>query len=286
MVSRRDALRLPLCVLPWVGLTGSLGGPLTAWAQTRSTAGRSRQRVVGVAVDPGTQRHLYTEVHEQVLSADGSVLTGTTTYHASSGQEIGRKTLDYRQNRTVPVFRMEMPGPGYAEGIRQVKGSVEVFKDDKGRTRSKTLPLDDGLVAADSGFNQLLIDQWPALQRGDALSFQLIVAGQTDAYRFQARKVGEGSFEGERTLRLRVAPDSMLRWLVDPIDLVYGTAPPRLLEYRGVSNVIDPATGEVYRRVRVHYPSQLPPEALAALSTLGHNGAPAAGPSSTRHTER
>ena len=261
MVSRRDALVWPL-----------VGWASTSLAQTRAGTPRpSRQRVVGVAVDPGTQKFLYTEVHDQVLAADGSVLTGTTTYHASSGQEIGRKTLDYRQNRTIPIFRMEMPGPAYAEGIRQVKGSVDVFKEDRGRTRSKTLSLDDGLVAADSGFNQLLIDHLPTLQRGEPLAFRLIVAGQTDAYRFQATKVGEGSVDGEPTLRLRVAPDSMLRWLVDPIDLVYGTAPPRLLEYRGVSNVIDPASGEVYRRVRVHYPRQLPPEAQAALASSSRN---------------
>lgn len=273
MVSRRVVLTWPL-----------LGWAFSALAQTRTPPPRPpRQRVVGVAVDPGTQRHLYTEVHDQVLAADGSVLTGVTTYHASSGQEIGRKTLDYRQNRTIPIFRMEMPGPAYAEGIRQVKGTVEVFKEDRGQTRNKRLSLDEGLVAADSGFNQLLLDQMAVLQRGEPLAFRLIVAGQTDAYRFQATKLGDGMFEGERTLRLRVAPDSMLRWLVDPIDLVYGTTPPRLLEYRGVSNVIDPASGEVYRRVRVHYPRQLPAEAQAALSALD---LAATAPSSSRNSDR
>ena len=74
-------------------------------------------RVLGYVRDADTQRYLYTEVHEQTLAPDGSVLTGVTTYHDPQGREVARKTLDYRANRTVPLYRLDIPGQRYAEGI-------------------------------------------------------------------------------------------------------------------------------------------------------------------------
>jgi hypothetical protein len=50
-----------------------------------------------------------------------------------------------------------------------------------------------------------------------------------------------------------VEPDSLLRWVVSPIELVYNMEGTRLLQYTGLSNVLDPATGQVYPRVQIQY---------------------------------
>ncbi len=242
---------------------GLVPGGLQAQATPRS------QRVVGVAQELGNGRFLYTEVHEQVLASDGAVVTAVTTYHAADGREFARKTLDYRQNRSVPAFRLDQPLHRYSEGLRLMGDQAEVFKVDQGKEKRSQIQLGGGPVAADSGFNQLLIDAMPRLRQGETVNFRLIVAGQTDQFRFRAKAIGEGRVEDEPALRLKVEPDSMLRWLVDPLELAYGLQPARLLDYRGVSNIINPDTGEVYRKVRVHYPRELPPEARAALKAKG-----------------
>jgi hypothetical protein len=205
-------------------------------------------RVTGQVRDAATQRVLYTEVHEQTLAADLD----------PQGREFGRKVLDFRANRTVPRYRLDLPSQRYAEGIAEVGPEIALFKTDQGQEQRKRLPLSKGKVAADSGFNQLLQDHMGAIKAGQTLAFVLIVPGKTDQYQFRARKQ-----PGDATqLRVAVEPDSMLRWVVSPIELVYNTEGTRLLQYTGLSNVLDPATGQVYPRVQIQYgyaPSSEPP---------------------------
>ncbi len=218
-------------------------------------------RVVGYVRDAATQRYLYTEVHEQNLAPDGSVQTGVTTYFDAQGREIARKTLDYRGNRTVPIYRMDIPAVRYAEGISSNSPQAQVFKRDGDKEERKALPLDDGLVAADAGFNQLLQDQLEAIRKGDTVKFGLIVAGHTNRYGFRARKVDEQKLDGQTVLRVLVEPDSLLRLVVPAIALSYEPRTKRLLSYQGVSNIIDPDTGKVYKQISISYGGTPPADA-------------------------
>lgn len=226
-------------------------------------------RVIGYVRDTATQRYLYTEVHEQNLASDGAVLTGVTTYYDPQGREIARKTLDYRANRTVPVYRMDMPALGYAEGISSNTPQAVLFKRDRDQEARKTLPLGDGLVAADAGFNHLLQDQLPALRKGDTLRFGLIVAGRTDSYRFRASKVDEQAMDGEPAMRILVEPDSLLRVVVPAIALTYSLKDKRLLSYQGTSNILDPSTSQVYKHISIVYGGK--PPADVKLPAEGRN---------------
>jgi hypothetical protein len=219
-------------------------------------------RVTGQVRDAATQRVLYTEVHEQTLAADGSVQSELTTYLDPQGREFGRKVLDFRANRTVPRYRLDLPSQRYAEGISEVGSEIALFKTDQGQEQRKRLPFSKGKVAADSGFNQLLQDHMGAIKAGETVAFLLIVPGKTDQYQFRARKQ-----PGDATrLRVAVEPDSLLRWVVSPIELVYNTEGTRLLQYNGLSNVLDPATGQVYPRVQIHYGYAPSPESPASSS--------------------
>ncbi|NBY52327.1 MAG: hypothetical protein EBQ53_01255 [Betaproteobacteria bacterium] len=221
-------------------------------------------RFYGYATDLDSGKYLYTELHEQQVES-GQVQTATITYFDASGRQVSKKTLDYRQNRTIPLFREEIPDQGYVEGIRAVSaGSLDLLKitREKG-DQSRPLAIPKGVVAADSGFNHLIQDNLPKLLAGETVQFHLVVAGKLDAYHFRAKRVGDASFEGAPAALLRVEPDSLLRLLVDPLDLVYDPVSRRLLEYRGVSNILDPATSKVYKRVRISYSAKPPAEAKA-----------------------
>ncbi|MBI3381162.1 MAG: hypothetical protein HY019_04065 [Aquabacterium sp.] len=218
-------------------------------------------RVIGYVRDTATQRYLYTEVHEQNLAPDGAVQTGVTTYFDAQGREIARKTLDYRSNRTVPIYRMDIPAVRYAEGISSNSPQALVFKRDGDKEERKALPLDDGLVAADAGFNQLLQDQLDTIRKGETVKFGLIVAGHTNRYGFRAKKVDEQRVDGQTVLRVLVEPDSLLRLVVPAIALSYDLKTRRLLSYQGVSNIIDPDTSKVYKLISISYGGVPPADA-------------------------
>lgn len=233
------------------------------WAEAEAA------RVIGYVRDTATRRYLYTEVHEQNLAADGAVQTGVTTYYDAQGREIARKTLDYRTNRTVPVYRMDMPAMRYSEGISSNTPQAQIFKRDGDQEERKSLPLNEGLVAADAGFNQLLQDQLPTIRKGEPVKFTLIVAGHTNSYRFRAKRIDELAEDGRPVMRVLVEPDSMLRMLVPAISLSYDLNSKRLLSYQGVSNIIDPETSKVYRNITISYGGEPAADARLPASSMG-----------------
>ena len=218
-------------------------------------------RLLGFARDAATQRYLYTEVHDNQTTADGALLQGQTLYYDPQGREVARRSLDFRANRTVPVYRLDVPGQGYSEGITSLTPALTVFKSDQGRVERKSITPEGELIAADAGFNNLMLSQFRQIQAGETVRFTLVVAGRTDSFRFRARKVGEDTVNGEAAVRVKVEPDSVLRMLVEPIELVYDAKGSRLLRYTGVSNLLDPATRQVYRKVVITYGGPVPPEA-------------------------
>src|SRR3546814_4984440 len=66
------------------------------------------------------------------------------------------------------------------------------------------------------------------------------------AYHFRARRIADTIFESRPAVRFRVEPDSLLRWFVEPLELTYDPQQHELLEYRGVANIPNPASGKPY----------------------------------------
>ena len=225
------------------------------------------QRFYGYAYDAKSGRYLYTEVYDVHVDA-GRWLSGTTLYVAPDGTAIGERKFSFAQDRYIPIYSLQLAADDYREGITRVDaGSVEAYKasSDKGR-RTATLRRVSPM-AADCGFQAFLIDHLDAIVAGKSVAFTLAVAGQLDNYKFRARKSGEVEFEGKRALRIRIEPDSMLRFLVAPLELTYDPETKRLLEYVGVANVHDPATHKAYT-ARIAFYSKRPDDAPKNLPPL------------------
>lgn len=221
----------------------------------------------GYAYDLDTGKYLYTEVHEPVFEG-GRELSSTIRYYAPDGSLIGEKPLDYRADPYVPLFRLTLPKEGYVEAITGNGATVEMLKiDGKGKPEKRKSIRKEGLMAADSGFHHLLQAKLASIIAGQPLSFRFTVAGQLDSYRFRASKVGDSSFEGKPAVKLLVQADSLLRYLAPDLQLLYDPSTLKLLEYRGVSNMHDPATGKAYM-ARIVYYSAPPPDAPKNLPPL------------------
>lgn len=93
--------------------------------------GAAAARLLGFARDAATQRYLYTEVHDNQTTADGALLQGQTLYYDAQGREVARRSLDFRGNRTVPVYRLDVPAQGYSEGISALTPQLALFKSDR-----------------------------------------------------------------------------------------------------------------------------------------------------------
>lgn len=236
----------------------------TAAAAAATAAGERTLTFRGYAYDLASNRFLYTELHVQQVVGE-RWLGGSIVYLAPDGHELGRKTMDFRQDPFVPVYRLELRARGgYTESITGVSAErIEMAKQGYGAKQAETRSvLRPARVAADSGFHTFLREHFAELLEGGPVNFGFAVAGNLAVYKFRARRLPDTTFEGRPAVRFRVEPDSLLRWVVDPLELTYETGQRRLLEYRGVSNIHDPATGKAYN-ARIIYPSSPPADAPA-----------------------
>lgn len=221
----------------------------------------------GYAYDLKTNRYLYTEVHHQQVEGD-RWLGGTIRYYAPDGTLIGDKTLDFRADPFIPVYRFDMKTDGYYEAITAVDAKhVVMEKRSTAKDKLEQKAVDHVTpMTADSGFHSFLRAHFAELMAGKTVSFTLGVAGNLDAYHFRAKRIGDTTFEGQTAVRFRVEPDSLLRWFVDPLEVTYDPKQEKLLEYRGVANIPNPAGGKPYV-ARIAYYSQ-PPKDVPKLPPL------------------
>ena len=216
----------------------------------------------GYAYDLDSGKFLYTEVHKQAIAGERWV-GGTIDYYAPDGSRIGHKTLDFSADPYVPVYQLDLAtGGGYMEGVKAVTAeTIEMQKKGYGslKVRSATVKR-KGTMVADSGFHSFLRDRFADLVAGKTVEFTFAVSGELDQFKFRARRVADGTFEGKPAVRLRVEPSTWLRLLADPLEVLYDPEQRKLLEYRGISNLHDPRTFEPYN-ARIIYPSKRPADA-------------------------
>ena len=214
----------------------------------------------GYAYDGESGEYLYTERHEQVLK-DGRWQKGSIVYYDTEGEELGRKEMDFSVNPYIPAYTLELAS-GYREGIRDVDGETATLWRRKVDEDEGTEGIDvEEEMAADSGFHSLIYDNLDSILDGETRKFRFAVAGNLDDYSFRVRKIGEATFEGEPAARLKVEAATLLRLIAPSLELIYDPEDGRLLQYRGLSNIHDPATGKPFEDVRIAYYSTPPEDA-------------------------
>ncbi|HUP92539.1 MAG TPA: hypothetical protein VM074_09860 [Solimonas sp.] len=224
-------------------------------------------RFYGYGYDLASNAYIYTEVHAQRI-VDGRWAGGTITFFAPDGSRIGVKTLDFKDDPYVPVYRLDLEQDGYYEAITS-GGDPMMMERRNGRERKleSAAVAKVGSVCADSGFHSFIRDHFKELLGGQTLKLRLAVAGSLDTFRFRMKRIGDTRFGEQPGVRFLVEPDSLLRFVVDPLELTYETSEMKLLEFRGISNVHDPHTGRQYT-ARVAYYAKPPAEAPKSLPPL------------------
>ncbi len=240
---------------------------LLATALPAAAANEEILRFYGYAYDLKTGKYLYTEVHEQHAQGD-RWLGGSMTYFDPQGKKIGYKTLDFSRDSSIPLYHLTLNDSGYEEGVSAISNDkVELFKRQAADKKLETASVDrSAAMAADSGFHAYITNHFAELMAGQTINFKLAVPGNLDAFKFRVKRIEDGSFEGMPAIRLRVEPDSILRYVLDPLELTYEPKTKKLLEYRGIANVHD-AKGKAYV-ARIAYYSKPPADAPKNLPPL------------------
>lgn len=196
-------------------------------------------KVTGTASKPGSDKLLYTE-HHQILRKDGLPLRHRVQYRDPQGELIADKQVDYSRSAAAPAFELRDSRSNYQEGARYNGEQYLLFRTEPGSEQeSKAQDLGPDLVV-DAGFDGFVRQNIASLRQGKTIDFRLGVAGSLRSFDFRAKMTGERQLEGRTLVDIRVEPDSMLRWFVDPLELVYAADPVQLLEYRGRTNIRKP----------------------------------------------
>lgn len=242
-----------------------IAGLWLAAAATAAAAGDTMTlHFRGYAYDLDSGRYLYTEVHEQQV-VEGEWISGSLRFYAPDGTPFGRKTLDFRRDPFLPEYRLDF-GTGYTEALERRDGEIVMLRRRGERVATETVRA-EGLLTADSGLLRVLRRHFAQLEAGETLRFRIVAPSRMGTYRFRARRVEDTLFEGMPAVRIQVEMDSMLNLLAGPLLFTFEPRQRRLLEFRGVTNVQDPATGDAYT-VRTLYPDTPPADAPKNLPPL------------------
>lgn len=243
-----------------------LSGCALLLTSTLAVAATDDHRFYGYAYDLKTNKYLYTELHDQKL--DGwRWLGGTIQYYAPDGSLMASKTLDFSADPFIPVFKLEIPSENYVESITSVtKTDFTMKKVRDGKTETETVAKLPGM-AADSGFHSAIVEHFDELRAGKTLRFKLGVAGELDTFSFVCRKIADLTLDGKPAIKMQIKLDSLLSLLAGPLEIIYSVDDRHLLDYRGISNLHNPKTGEPYN-VHIVYTDKPPADAPKNLPPL------------------
>lgn len=209
----------------------------------------------GLAYDLESGELLYQEFHQQQW-LDGSPQQGEVTYKYPDGRLMASKQIDFRVNTQMPAFRLLDSRDGYEEGSEWLQDELQVFyrlKQDSPLEKTLLEPDSPGVI--DAGFDQFVRERWDELLLGDPLVFYFIAPIEHDSFRFRITKVDDIEFEGRDAVRIKMTLDNVvLRWLLEPIWLVYDAETQRILEYKGITNVNNDEGKNFHARILYQYP--------------------------------
>lgn len=222
---------------------GVAAGLVTVHSWGNAQPAEQSRQFVGKATHAETGKWLYNEEHRQVLR-DGRWWGGTIRYVSPSGELLAEKTLDFSQDRFIPLARTVFKASGIEERITRIDAqSVTMETLREGKTKARQVDRSP-VMAADSGFHAFIQSRLDEIAAGNTLQLAFGVISQHATFKFRIRRTGLRTVGSQQQVLMVAEPDSLLRMLVGPLEMVYDAKTRDLLEYIGLSNLDDPQTGK------------------------------------------
>lgn len=200
----------------------------------------------GDAFDQNTGQKVYSDNHSEFVQ-NGKHISSNIEYKDSTGKVIGRKTISFAKNTTLPDFKLEDLRDGYIEGAEFKDGKYKLYfrKNSSEPLQEKILDV-SGKSVSDGGFDQFVKENWDSLSSGKKLKFRFYAPSQLDSFKFAAEKVKNVDYEGRPSMVVKMEMDNLLlNIFIPPIFITYDLETKRILFYEGISNVNN-AQGKSY----------------------------------------
>ncbi|MCG7199600.1 hypothetical protein MD273_07675 [Marinobacter pelagius] len=203
----------------------------TAYGKTFEFAGEARAENGDV---------LYTEHHRVVGECSQGLfrpLDHRVEYRDPAQSEaFADKVLRYQRSPVQP--EVDFDQPRFDESLRIAYPGDDIIEVDwqmpSGETRAFNVPL-AGRAVVDAGFDNLVRQNWSALQEGRPVEFRFLGPTRGELFGFILEPSDHPDLEAH--LEVAIRPTSMLlRFLVDPIQLGYNSQG-ALTHYLGLTNI-------------------------------------------------
>lgn len=218
-------------------------------------AGEQYVHYDGQASDLDAGAPVYEESH-YVRLRDGKVAERVVLYKCpgKDGRPFARKRMLVGPDPLRPTFEMRDARLGYAEGLRETKGQLEVFyqRDRTAAEETEKLELPAELVA-DAGFDEFVRKHWDELLGGDKVAFDFLVPSRLEYLSFKVKHLRQEEEAGRKAEVFRLSLSGVLGWFLDGIDVWYAADDRSLLRFDGLSNVRN-AEGDNYT-ARIVFPA-------------------------------
>jgi hypothetical protein len=189
---------------------------------------------------------VYKEKHS-VTREGGRVITSLTEYISPANQVIATMESDYSRNLSMPTYVFDDLRRGYREGLRQENGEYIIFKKTKDGEEETEAVTNTEDVFSCQGWHYYLVNNLAVLER-ENVELNLILPSELKALPFEIQRVRS---EGDRVEAVLKLNHWLFRYFAPTLQLVYDSKSRKLVEYRGISNILD---GEGNRQdVRIVY---------------------------------
>ncbi len=188
----------------------------------------------------------YTEEHV-VSYSDGQISTSLTRYKAPDGALIATLRSDYSRSLVMPTYLFEDLRRDYREGLRWQDGGHVIFHQESGAPEKSSRLEKQDLIFSCQGWHYYLVDNLRLLEK-ERLTLNLILPSELRSLPFVLKKLESDSTSISAKLSLK---HWLFGFFAPEMRLVYDKNKQRLLEFRGVSNILSQEGKR--QEVTIHY---------------------------------
>ena len=135
----------------------------------------------------------------------------------------------------MPTYVFEDHLRGYREGLRREEGEYIIFKQKRGSKEETATVTNTEEVFSCQGWHYYLVNNLAALERGN-VQLNLILPSELKALPFEIQQVRSTGDRVEAVLKYN---HWLFRYFAPTLRLVYDRKSKKLVEYTGISNILD-----------------------------------------------
>jgi hypothetical protein len=191
---------------------------------------------------------VYTEKH-LVSSSHGRTTGSVTEYRAPNGELIATMRSDYSRSVAMPTYVFEDLQRNHREGLRWQDGEYVIFRQD-GSAPEKTSRLgSDSRVFSCQGWHYYLVNNLDLLEK-DNITLNLVLPSELRSFPFVVKKLASDESRVSAELSLK---HWLFRYFAPKLRLEYDKKERRLVEFHGVSNILNKASDRQVVTIRYKY---------------------------------